>query len=175
MATFHDHIKQAQNNLNFLCQINDTSNDHWDWQVTVCFYTAVHLANAHLADKANLHYHTHTDTINALNPTKHILLGFEFSELEYLAYVKLKNLSRRSRYLCIDGNKITPDTEGIAYLTYDKHLYKAIRYLENILKFIHDGYNIIFPIMEIDCMDLKNGASLQYFRYKQKRTLDTVR
>ena len=68
MASFDDHISQAKGNLTFLTGVNLNFNSNWDWQVTICFYVAVHLMNGHLAKKANLHYRTHNDVKNGINP-----------------------------------------------------------------------------------------------------------
>ena len=43
MPQFEDHVKQAQHNLKFLENINAGNYDCVDWQVTTCFYTALHL------------------------------------------------------------------------------------------------------------------------------------
>ncbi len=59
MASFQDHISQAKCNLRFLGSVNNQIKNTWDWQVTVAFYVAVHMINARIADKANLHYRSH--------------------------------------------------------------------------------------------------------------------
>jgi hypothetical protein len=65
MPQFADHIKQANSNFLFLKSVNQTSPAHVDWQVTVCFYTALHLVNAHLA-KYNQQFRNHTDVKDAI-------------------------------------------------------------------------------------------------------------
>ena len=67
MAAQADHFTQAQRNLQFLGSINNHQNEYTDWQVTVCFYTALHLVNAHLATFV-LHYRTHEEIKNAIVP-----------------------------------------------------------------------------------------------------------
>ena len=54
MASFQEHIAQANRNLDFLEQANQSLNTFWDWQVTAAFYVCVHLVNAHLAQKSGL-------------------------------------------------------------------------------------------------------------------------
>jgi hypothetical protein len=113
--------------------------------VTFCFYTAVHVINAHLAKKANLHYRTHEDVKNAINPTIAVPIC-AVPDAIYLSYLKLENLSRRARYLCTDDKK---GDQEIAYLTYDKHFAKATRHLDNILDHFAGLYAIQFyqPIL----------------------------
>ena len=121
MATFNEHISQAKKNLSFLEKINSECNDYWDWQVTTCFYVAVHLANAHISEKSNIHYRTHVDVKHALNPEIQLSIT-KFSDENYTAYVKLMNLSRRARYLCHD-NTNNKNAEN-AYFTHSIHLKK---------------------------------------------------
>lgn len=124
MANFTEHITQAKSNLGILSHTNKTKNESWDWQVTMCFYTAVHLVNGHIANKQNLHYRSHKQVKNALSPYKDINIGTELTEDLYKSYVKLQNLSRRSRYLCLDSEEVGNDE--ICHLTYDKHLKRSI-------------------------------------------------
>lgn len=159
MATFEEHIAQARRNLDFLEQINLRCNNHWDWQVTACFYVAVHLANAHIAQKSNMHYRSHSDVKNALNP-ENSLSVMKFQEAEYIAYVKLMNLSRRARYLChdvpsnLDGSK--------AYMTFDVHLKKAVKNLDKLLVFIQSEYNESFNKLDVKCIPLTE--EMNYFK-----------
>ena len=46
MAFFDEHVAQAKSNLQFLETVNQAIRNYYDWQVTICFYTAVHLAEA---------------------------------------------------------------------------------------------------------------------------------
>lgn len=104
MATFDEHIQQAKRNLSFLHKVNTGIGQCWDWQVTISFYTAVHLVNAHIASRSNHHYRSHELVNNAINPYSLTSLS-KLPEEEYLAYIKLQNLSRRARYLCHDDPK----------------------------------------------------------------------
>jgi hypothetical protein len=161
LATFEEHISQAKSNLSFLIHANslDTPNRFWDWQVTICFYTALHTVNAHIAKVANLHYRTHEDVRDALNPLKPLSLT-KVDESIYLAYTKLEGLSRRSRYLC---NEKTYDPTN-ANLTYDKHLARAVRHLDALLKYFSDLYNIDFGKSKIKCPSMKTSETLHMFQ-----------
>ena len=139
MASFDDHISQAKGNLTFLTGVNLNFNSNWDWQVTICFYVAVHLMNGHLAKKANLHYRTHNDVKNGINPHNPTAV-YKVPEDIYLAYCKLEGLSRRARYLCHE--EATAGTEGQTHVTHDKHFAKAVKNLDKILVYFKDQYRL---------------------------------
>lgn len=152
MASFDEHIKQAQGNLSFLSAVNNRIESHWDWQVTVCFYTAVHLINAHIAKKSNQHYRSHELVNNSINPFNQTSLT-RLSEERYTSYMKLQNLSRRARYLCHDD---PANRDQKAFLTYDKHFSKAIFHLDKLLSFMKQEYSVEFNAIKLQCVELKN-------------------
>ena len=161
MATFDEHINQAKRNLAFLESINHNIKDCIDWQVTACFYTSVHLINAHLA-KFDLQYRTHVDVKNALNPERKLSIS-KLPEDQYVAYTALQMLSRRSRYLVNEKDgKIGAET---AALTYETHLAKAIKHLDCLVLFFEEKYKIALPTASFQCPDLKSH-SLKYFTKK---------
>lgn len=163
MASFDEHIAHAKSNLDYLSKINTHVNDRWDWQVTTCFYTALHLMNAHIAKKANKNYLSHTRVDQALNP-----YGLSVAKLDedtYSSYNSLSNLSRRSRYLLTE-NKSQVDTEldiQRQCLTYSKHFKKAIHHLDKILTFFNKEYGSDFEKTTIKCIDL-NGLDFNNFK-----------
>lgn len=131
----------------------------WDWQITVSFYCAVHLINAHLAASGNLHYRTHVQVKNAINPYN---AGADCPVPPdvYLSYVKLENLSRRGRYLCHDD----PDNHASSgHFTYDKHFAKALKHLDAILNHFKSSYSIHFPLLAVQCPALSNANHLTVF------------
>ncbi|MFT5915080.1 MAG: hypothetical protein ACJAWV_004383 [Flammeovirgaceae bacterium] len=117
------------------------------------------MANAHLARKANLHYRTHADVDNALNFAQTMSIC-RFSERNYLAYRKLQNLSRRSRYLVNDNLN---DGSSEVKFTHSIHLSKALSHLNTLMKFIEEEYAITFDITEIKCLEL-NNKDLKFFK-----------
>lgn len=151
MASFNEHVTQAKSNLAFLVNINQIEPPCWDWQITSCFYIAVHLVNAHLAHVANLHYQTHEQVKHMLNPNNSTSLG-RLTEAVYLDYVKLEGLSRRSRYLCAE---VKDPMNAVARLTYDKHFAKAIKCLDRLIIHFNDAYSMGFAISKIKCDELK--------------------
>ena len=162
MADFQAHINQAKRNLSVLHQVNqNTANNSWDWQVTIAYYVAVHLMNAHIAKKGNLHYKTHEKVKIALFDERSTC---KIPDDIYTAYVKLENLSRRARYLCHEDRK--GDNEH-AFFTYDKHLKKALVQLNGLMLFFEKEHHVQFDKIDIDCIEIK-GLSLLYFPYKLK-------
>lgn len=151
MASFENHIAQSKSNIKFLLQTNKSGREFWDWQVTTCFYVAVHLVNAHIAKVADLHYNTHENVKNVLNPHNPMSVC-KVPEDVYLDYAKLEGLSRRSRYLC---NHERNGNSGNAYMTYDKHFAKAIKQLDRLITYFNRIYKIDFGNYEISCEELK--------------------
>lgn len=160
MANFDDHITQAKRNLIFFENINQNVEDCIDWQVTVCFYTALHLVNAHLS-KFNLQYRRHSDVKHALNPEVKISPS-KLPEDEYVAYVTLQMLSRRSRYLV--NEKDSQENSSHAFFTYEKHLAKAVRHLDTLIYYFSKTYAIKINQVNIDCQEIKRSNQLQHIR-----------
>ena len=166
MASFSEHLKQAEHNLDFLKSISKDYSEYWDWRVTTTFYTAVHIINAHLDKSVNKHYRSHQDVSLALNPN--IALSISKVPMDvYLAYEKLSNLSRRSRYLIKED--LTDKTANV-FITYDKHLARALKNLDTIESWFSSEYKITFPAIELHCLELKSG--LKYF--SQQTTTTTI-
>ena len=155
MAQFQEHIEQANRNLRFLQHANQSASEYWDWQVTVGFYVAVHLVNAHLAQKTGLSYRSHEQVNEAINPYNELSLT-KFSEPDYLAYDKLQGLARRARYLCNEDRK---NHDARAHFTYDKHFARAMRYLDAIMSFVNREYPSAQLLrIKVACVELRAGA-----------------
>ena len=162
MATYENHIEQAKINLSFLQQTNSTKQDFWDWQITISFYVVVHIVNAHIAKVADLHYRTHEDVKNAINPYNTLSLC-KLPEDIYLDYAKLEGLSRRARYLCHDDFSIRDER---AYFTYDKHFAKAINRLDRILDYFNNIYGLGIKDYEIICSEISTKTPLKIFKIR---------
>ena len=132
-----------------------------DWQVTTCFYTALHLINAHLAN-FGMQYKTHHDVDDAINP-EHRLSPSKIGEETYKAYKMLYNLSRRSRYLVMVTNNRVVDT-GKAELTHSKHQARALRHLNTVLEFYCQQYRTQISAVKIRCEELGVAEGLRFFR-----------
>lgn len=160
MASFQEHINQAKSNIVFLQSINQTIDNCIDWQVTVAFYTALHLVNAHISS-SGLQYRRHTDVKDVLNPYNQ-LSTLKLPEDEYTAYVSLQSLSRRARYLVSekDGNL----ANDAAFLTYEKHLAKALKHLDVLMQYFTSKYNFNLPIMAVKCSELKIVPTINYLK-----------
>lgn len=162
MASFDQHLTQAKSNLSFLKDISDRSK-YFDWQVTSCFYVAVHLINAHLAKCADLHYKTHKETKMAISPDNS-LSTCKFTEEIFDTYVSLEKLSRRSRYLCND-NPSRNENPGLSFLTNEKHVSRAMSRLSKIMVYFNSIHQSTFEKTSITCPKVKAELpkSLQYF------------
>lgn len=154
MGTFKEHILQSQSNIKFLSSVSINSNNYWDWQVTICFYSALHLVNAHIVKKIEANYLSHRKVDYVINPNND-LSPAKLDESIYLAYIKLLQLSRRSRYLLGDKDQFDKKKEiQTACATYSKHLKRAVSHLEVIINFMKTNYGESFERVEIKCLDL---------------------
>lgn len=159
MPQFDQHVNQTTHNLKFLEQVNQNGNNYFDWQVTICFYTALHLINAHLS-LFNMQYRKHVDVKDAINPknASSVSNGSALPDNEYLAYTKLQSLSRRSRYLVNekDGNL----NSGEAFITYNVHLCKSLKHLNTIINFFSKKYDVKISAIKVKCEGIKSGDLL---------------
>lgn len=161
MALFEAHISKVQHNLSVLQKINSIQGT-LDWQITVCYYTAVHLIDGYLAREANLHFQKHTDVDLAINPMNTLSLQKLPSEI-YLHYEKLSNLSRRARYLCSDNPSERQKQSGTEFLVNDKHLRKAIINLDGLISYFINLYKLEFPRIKLHCKEFSMDTQLGYF------------
>lgn len=159
MASFEEHIHQAQKNLSFLAVTNLNSRLSWDWQITICYYVCVHIVNAHIAKTADLHYRTHEAVKNVLNPHNQTSVC-KIPEEVYLSYAKLEALSRRARYLCNDDKS---NYSQNAQFTYDKHFAKAIRHLDKIMNYFSGLHGCVFDKQKISCPELSKKEAINNF------------
>ncbi len=163
MASFEAHIQQVKHNLSTLQEVNQKINGVLDWQVTICFYSAVHLINSYLAKEADLHYQKHSEVDNAINPLT-ITSIYKLSEDLYLNYEKLNNLSRKSRYLCNDDAKLRKKDKERAFFIHDRNFAKAIRNLDSLLSYFDNKYKIGFKKdYKINCKEFTVNTQLNYF------------
>ncbi len=160
MGNFSEHIQQGKNNLEFLGKINESCNSNWDWQVTGCFYAALHLMSAHVVSKTNKNYLSHTALQDALNPY-HQLSVSKIDLDTYRSYEKLYQLSRRSRYLIKESVDKSLDVQPCT-LTYSTHFRKAIYHLDKVLDFIKSTYGESFSQIKLTCVDL-NSQTYSHF------------
>jgi hypothetical protein len=152
LAAFDEHINQAKRNLKFLESINNNIDNCYDWQATVCFYTSLHLVNAHLS-KFNLQYRKHSDVNYALNFTVTTSVS-KLPEDEYIAYTSLQSLSRRSRYLVNEKDNNIGNEK--AFLTYEKHLAKAIKHLDLLISYFNNKYHSNIGQVTIKCSEVQS-------------------
>jgi hypothetical protein len=150
LPSYQDHINQSVNNLSFFEQVNRYIPTQYDWQVTISFYSSLHLINAHLAH-FGLQYRKHKDVKDALNP--YSLSPAKLPENEYSAYISLQSLSRRARYLVNEKNENLSSTNP--FFTYEKHLSRALKHLNTLMTFFDAKYTLDLTPIKIICSDLK--------------------
>ena len=139
---------------------NSKNQSFWDWQVTIAYYVAVHVINAHIAKVADLHYRTHEHVKVSINPYNQLAIC-RIPEDIYLSYTKIEALSRRARYLCNTERRIA--NNETAQFTYDKHFAKAIRHLDNLLEYFSKRHNFIIQKTPIVCQELTSHEGLKHF------------
>lgn len=161
MPSFEEHITQVNRNLKFLTNINNSVPDCCDWQITVCFYSALHIINAHLS-KFELQYRKHSDVNHAINFAT--LSPGRLPEDVYIAYMSLQSLSRRSRYLVNEkDNKLK---EEKAFLIFEKHLAKGFRHLDLLLNYFNTLYKLNIESDLLKCTEIKRKEDFRVPRFQ---------
>jgi len=108
-----------------------------------------------------MRYAAHHSVNDVINPTKTLSIT-KVSEDAYVAYKSLYNLSRRSRYLVVlKGDHV--DLTAPAAMTYDKHLAKAFRHLDIVLKYYTETYGVPFDPISIKCQEIRIGENLSHY------------
>jgi uncharacterized protein (UPF0332 family) len=95
-----EHIEHFRHNEKFLdVVITASPNSFFDWKITVCFYSALHLVRAFLVTKGVEHVDSHHTTLNCLDPNaeKVPAIHLPIADL-YRPYSHLYLLSRKARY-----------------------------------------------------------------------------
>jgi hypothetical protein len=157
MPAHEAHHKKAAHNLDLVSKINlELSDEWWDWQVTIVFYSALHIVNTYLARVHDLHYMTHVKVYDALNPENAMSVA-RIDEEPFVAYESLRKLSRRSRYLVHGDNGVNSPNQ--TFFTYEKHLAKAVRHYEVVAKWFKTKYGINIPAVDVKCMELQSGGA----------------
>lgn len=172
MASFEDHIAHSKKNFSFLKSISENDKDCFDWQVTVCFYIAVHLINAHLVKTCGSSFFSHKNTMNAISPDSKFV-NARFPEDQFSSYRALMNLSRRSRYLCNNSDNPMDDGAETVFLTKSKELSKALYHLDVVIQHLEKLYGVKFDQIEFSILELQ-GKSLKHFKFKRKAVFTTA-
>lgn len=155
MATFDEHLTQAKRNIAFLEHLSSTGK-FIDWQITACFYVAVHLANAHIAKQEGKNFRAHIDVTDSLNPFKNY--PSKVSETVFTSFQRLHNLSRKARYLVPPSS----ENDGVVPACYavPKHLITAVQSLDVIIQGFKDIHRFSLPKIQF--------TSSEIFRYQLK-------
>lgn len=108
MVSFDAPLLQAKRNLSALQIMLDS--DPCDWQVTISFYSALHLISAHMA-KSGEHASRHDLIKNKISPFLPDAKA-KVSEETFGYYCSLEDLSRIARYLHTREKGKTPPLKG---------------------------------------------------------------
>lgn len=159
MAGFTDHLDHARSNLKFL---SDLSRDHaelWDWKITVAYYSALHLVNAFVADKYDLHPDSHEKLKEILHPESRFK-DIRLDEKTHTGYNYLEMLSRRARYLC-DVNS----GDNNAHRCNGKHFTASVKQLDMVMRFFKSVYNSDFDTVSIHSTHTEKTNGVKYFEF----------
>jgi len=159
MVSFEEHLQQAKSNLSALRVMLDT--DHFDWQVTISFYVALHLLSAHMAFQG-VHVSTHKkarDNLLSLAEKNNVKADSDI----FSYYDMLEGLSREARYL---HNGESPKNAPVQAL-FVKHgkASDALRSLNNIMIYFSRKYEADFETTKVKSPQVAKalGHSVQYF------------
>ena len=166
MADFQSHIKQSKHNFSVLEQLNAKVTNSIDWQITICFYTALHLIDAYLAKEGDIHYNKHTEVRKAIWFDEPLSV-FKLPEDICLAYRSLENLSRKARYLCSDTDGQRNKEKGVAHIVKDKDLYKALKKCAVIIEYFANKYpiEVHFNNIKIVCKQATVGSKFPFIQF----------
>lgn len=157
-------LEQALRNLRSLSAFSALPNC-CDWQITVCFYTSVHLLKSHLArhnetaTKHEMLKHKISDN-NTVIPSPCI-----FPERGRLAHRSLEQLSHESRYVFSDGGN--PSIDVTMPIFSDGKLLEAVRKLNTVMEEYNGLYPTDFPITKI-ILAASSPSSIPYFTFEQR-------
>jgi hypothetical protein len=164
MPNFKQHTRQAGKNLEFLAFVNSHKPEVLDWQITIGYYTGLHLVNAHLATSAGLHFSSHNQVDAHIAPQSLLANGQARLPLDiFQAYRTLTNFSRLSRYLSNDGK----NEKAVSLSPED--LYRSLVCLDRLLAYFLKQYQFEMPSIEMTCpfngkhtflqIQLRNGSA----------------
>jgi hypothetical protein len=140
MASFSDHILQAEHNLAYLRQIiHQLHPRNLSWEVTVCYYVAVHLVNAHIESQLKVSYQSHDRIKKALFYDRHS--SARISKQAFDTYNQLTRLSRIARYLFDSQTALTP-----VQIT-QQHRADAELYLNRLIAYFNGLYALTIPLV----------------------------
>ena len=161
MATFIDHCNRAKSNHALFIKLN-SENVFLDWQVTACFYCALHLISAHLLKAGSLRCKNHSAIEKHIN-FQNSNSSYRLSEDDFVSYANLYMLSKRARYMSCEKDGVALD--DVTYHISDKHIARAVRDLNRIIVCFENIYsqNLINP-SKINCSRIKL-EKLQYFTH----------
>lgn len=159
MVSFSAHFNRAECNLSALQTMLNA--DHCDWQITISFYTALHLVSAHMA-KYGEHAHRHDLTKLAILPSAKNGPA-QVDKETFAHYCTLEGLSRMARYLHKDGKAKDAPLYPVVIKPEDSA--EALECLHAIMKYFSSTHHVNFEKIKVNCKavaeNLKNAR--EYF------------
>lgn len=110
MATFNEHLERVDRNIEHLKRIRELAVRDLDWEITVCFYIAVHLMQARIVSMTGRNPTTHKTREEYLNPENSTFDHLPASQqarlpkAEWFFYKDLYVFSRTARYHRVDSS-----------------------------------------------------------------------
>ena len=134
-----------------------------DWQITLCFYSALHLIKSHLAHN-KVTARTHDDVSNFISNSQLVFAGIVGVPKDVQnAYTYLYKHSREARYLFPDGGD--PDNDVAPPVFSDADLIEAVRRLNSIMKFYQSKYGNTFKKTAVT-LQAANQPSFDFFDFE---------
>jgi hypothetical protein len=140
MPDFNQHFDQALENIGFVQKVSENHTNELRWKITAAYYTAYHLIQAFLAQKANLHPDTHTKLKGFIAPQS-IFTTTRLPAAIYTSFIELEILSRKARY------------DSHISIT-ENHFSKTIEHLDAVIDFFKKQYSAsVIPHLNVYCFN----------------------
>jgi hypothetical protein len=138
----HGHLNQAIHNLKFISDTTESYPDYYfDWKVTACFYTAVHLLRAFCEKRGVDPGDTHGGIANSFDPKKCGKRPItQCPPFLWNNYHKLKTYSEHARYEVFLKHEVENEIQRDNFKECSKLLYELRTYFET------QGVSTILPI-----------------------------
>lgn len=121
MPKSQDHRRQVNHNENVFPKMLDPGINAPDWAITVMFYTILHLFEAFLADRRQIHLKRHKD--------RHRYFRRNFPNL-WVSYERLYNACENARY---EVAHLDPSSANFYIELRNNHYLPIKRHLESII------------------------------------------
>jgi hypothetical protein len=154
---------QAEKNLRILEDISREIRSCTEWQITICFYAALHLVKAHLAH-CGFDCGDHTQLFGYLSGEDEKSTEVDSTLFDH--YQALYKMSRRARYLFPKGGNPASNSSNVAPVFTDQDLFVALGYLSEVMEFSSSKYGDKFRDYEICTTIAVPDKLIPHFQFK---------